>query len=147
MSLDVYLRGDVEIPETEMKIFIRENGQQREISRKEWDDRFPGREPETCEAQRTELYWRNITHNLGEMAREAGIYQHLWRPEELGITKARELVAPLRNGLRELQSDPTKFKAFNPPNGWGDYDGLVAFVRDYLLACERNLDAEIYISR
>ena len=33
-------------------------------------------------------YSANITHNLGKMAEEAGIYKHLWRPEEIGITKA-----------------------------------------------------------
>ncbi len=32
---------------------------------------------------RPTLYWRNITHNLGRMAVEAGIYEALWRPEEL----------------------------------------------------------------
>jgi hypothetical protein len=36
-----------------------------------------------------ELYWFNITHNLNKMARKAGLYQCLWRPEEIGITTAR----------------------------------------------------------
>lgn len=36
----------------------------------------------------TEVCALNITHNLGRMAKEAGIYQHLWRPEEIGVTKA-----------------------------------------------------------
>jgi hypothetical protein len=39
-----------------------------------------------------EVYSDNITHNLGEMADAAGIYKALWRPEEIGITKAAELV-------------------------------------------------------
>lgn len=95
----------------------------------------------------TEIYNRNITHNLNTMAGEAGIYKHLWRPDEIGITKAGELIEPLKAGLALLKSDPARFKAFNPSNGWGDYEGLVAFVADYLDACEKNPDADIEISR
>ncbi len=94
-----------------------------------------------------EVYSSNITHNLGAMAERAGIYKHLWRPEELRITKARELIAPLSNGLKLLKSDPGFFKKFNPENEWGDYDGLVQFVTEYIEACERYPDADIKVSR
>jgi hypothetical protein len=97
--------------------------------------------------QPTEVYWRNITHNLNKMAMEAGIYEYLWRPDELGITKASELIEPLRTGLAVLRSDPARFMKFNPPNGWGNYDNLVAFATEYLEACESNPDAEVSISR
>lgn len=30
-----------------------------------------------------QAYWANITHNLGKMADEAGIYEALWRPHRL----------------------------------------------------------------
>lgn len=80
-------------------------------------------------------YWRNITHNLGAMAREAGIYQAVWRPEEVGVTRADQLIDPLRKGLATLKDNPDKFRAFNAENGWGDYDGLVEFVNEYLHAC------------
>jgi hypothetical protein len=89
----------------------------------------------------------NITHNLNKMAEAAGIYKHLWRPDELGITKAKELIAPLTNGLGDLKSRPEAFKQYNPENGWGDYEGLVNFVSEYLAACEANPEAEIGISR
>jgi len=95
----------------------------------------------------TEVYERNITHNLNKMAAEAGIYEHLWRPDELGITKAQQLIKPLRAGLDLLVSDPEHFKVFNPENGWGDYVSLVEFVREYLSACEVNLDADVSVSR
>ena len=97
--------------------------------------------------QPTEIYTRNITHNLNTMAGEAGIYKHLWRPDEIGITKADELIEPLKTGLALLKSDPERFKAFNPKNGWGTYEGLVSFVADYLAACEKDPDADIDISR
>lgn len=94
-----------------------------------------------------EVYWRNVTHNLGGMADAAGIYKHLWRPDEIGITTAGELIEPLRAGLALLRSEPVRFEAFNPPNGWGTYGGLCEFVADYLAACEANPDATVWVSR
>ena len=94
-----------------------------------------------------EVFQANITHNLTAMADEAAIYKHLWRPEEIGITKARELIEPLTKGLEVLKADPERFKEFNPPNGWGDYEGLVRFVEKYLAACLENPNATIGISR
>jgi hypothetical protein len=89
----------------------------------------------------------NITHNLNTMAEEAGIYKHLWRPDEIDISRAEQLIEPLRAGLDLLESDPERFKKFNPSNGWGNYDGLIRFVEAYLHACEENPDAEIRVSR
>lgn len=96
---------------------------------------------------RERVYDANITHNLNKMADAAGIYQALWRPEEIGITKAGQLAPLLRDGLKKLEADPEKFKQFNPPNGWGDYDGLVSFVRRYLVACEDYPDADVDVFR
>lgn len=93
------------------------------------------------------VYERNITHNLNGMAEAAGIYYALWRPEEIGIETAAQLIEPLRAGLALLRSDPERFKKFNPDNGWGDYDGLVDFVSEYLAACEANPDAKVEANR
>ena len=95
----------------------------------------------------TEVYWRNITHNLGKMAAEAGIYQHLWRPEEIGITHADQLIEPLTEGLARLKADPEHYSKFNAPNGWGLYEHFVPFVEDYLRACRENPDAEVTVCR
>ena len=99
------------------------------------------------EMKLTEIYDRNITHNLGAMAEAAGIYKYLWRPDEIGVFKAEQLVLPLTEGLARLKADPEKFKAMNPPNGWGDYDGLVDFVKEYRDACEANPNATVKASR
>lgn len=99
------------------------------------------------ESRPTEIYAAKITHNLNTMANAAGIYQHLWRPEELGITKASQLIEPLTEGLAKLTADPEHYKTFNPKNGWGDYEDLVQFVRHYLNACTENPDATIEVSR
>lgn len=95
----------------------------------------------------TEVYWANITHNLNTMAMEAGIYQALWRPEEIGITRAEQLIEPLTEGLNKLKADPDHFKQYNSPNGWGMYENFVPFVEKYLQACKENPDSEVSVSR
>lgn len=95
----------------------------------------------------TNVFTANITHNLNKMAEEAGIYKALWRPDEIGISTAKELIPILEKGLADLKADPERFKKFNPPNGWGDYDGLVRFVEQYLTACKENHDAKVYADR
>ena len=97
--------------------------------------------------QPVELFSRGITHNLGNMAKEAGIYKHCWRPDEVGVTQAWQLIEPLRAALALLGSDPGRFKAHNPPNGWGDYEVFVKFVGEYLAACEANPAAEVRACR
>lgn len=131
------------------RIYVRVNGKTEQISREAWDELYPGREPVVTKASEHggEVYERNITHNLAKMASEAGCYDACWRPGEHGITHARDLIEPLRDALAALQSDPEHFKTFNPANGWGDYDSLIDFVAEYLAACERWPDAEVYASR
>lgn len=94
-----------------------------------------------------EVYWANITHNLGGMAREAGIYEALWRPEELGKEKASDIIPILEVGLADLKARPDYFEQFNAPNGWGLYEHFVPFVEDYLEACKKYPDAVIGVSR
>lgn len=151
MSLDVYLiTKESRIKKASSGIFVRENGQTKEITQEEWNERNPNREPVKFEQEETEtneVYSATITHNLNTMAVEAGIYEHLWRPDEIKITKAKELIEPLRQGLHNLKSEPERYKKFNPENGWGSYDGLVKFVDNYLNACYEYPDADVEVSR
>lgn len=94
-----------------------------------------------------ECFDSNITHNLGRMAREAGIYEACWRPEEIGATKAAQLIQPLRDGLALLRSDAARFRQFDAPNGWGTYEHFVPWVTEYLAACEEYPDADVSVSR
>jgi hypothetical protein len=95
----------------------------------------------------TEVYSANITHNLNKMAEAAGIYEALWRPEELGIRHAGLLIEPLSVGLAKLKADPMYYSQFNAPNGWGMYENFVPFVEKYLEACKANPDAEVHAYR
>lgn len=102
---------------------------------------------EVHELDEETVYDSNITHNLTEMAGEAGIYEALWRPEEMGATRAIDLIESLEDGLGRLKADPKRFKQFNPSNGWGDYDSFVTFVDRYLETCKEYPEATISVSR
>ena len=98
-------------------------------------------------SEEAEHFSANITHNLNKMADAAGIYQAIWRPEEIAAVRARDLIVPLTAGLAGLRLNPEKFKAFNPGNKWGDYKGFVAWVERYLNACIEHPDARIRAER
>jgi len=93
-----------------------------------------------------EHYGANITHNLAPMAREAGIYQHCWRPEEIGITRAKQLIEPLRKAVTLMKSDRPRFEKHNSKNGWGLYENFVPWLERYLAACEEYPESEIEVS-
>lgn len=103
--------------------------------------------------QPVSVYNGNITHNLGDMAEAVvlsnglTLYQVLWRPDEHELKFARDIYDLLDEGYIILLTDPEKYKKYNPPNGWGSYDGLVNFVYKYRDACRYNPDAELRISR
>ena len=135
MSLDVYLSHRIPTVKKGTGVFIRENCNTIELTIDEVKEHYPESDVQEVEYETDEVYSANITHNLNTMASQAGIYEHLWRPDEIGITKAKELIDPLREGLHKLKSEPEMYKAFNPSNGWGSYEGLVRFVSNYLDAC------------
>lgn len=91
----------------------------------------------------SKVYSGNITHNLGKMAAEAGIYEAMWHPDRINAKVAADIVEILRSGVAALASQPARFQAFNPENGWGNYEGLLRVARAYLEACEKHPDAEI----
>lgn len=140
MSLDVYLslKRD-ELPKAAKAVaLLREHGFDEFADEISWRH-----DTSDCDT----VYAANITHNLTRMANEAGIYGACWRPEEIGVTKAAELIPLLREGLAKLEADPRHFEAFNAPNGWGLYEHFVPWVQNYLAACEEYPDADVSASR
>ena len=93
------------------------------------------------------MYNRNITHNLGKMAGEAGIYKCLWRPEENGMTRARHIIDPLAAGVALMATQKARFEEFNAPNGWGLWEDFLPFCAEYLQACRDNPDALVSVWR
>jgi hypothetical protein len=95
----------------------------------------------------TDVFTKNITHAMAQMAEAAGLYAYLWHPEDKNISVARQLIQPLTDGLARLQDEPELFEKFNPPYGLGDFTSLVSFVKAYLAACQLDPDATVAVDR
>ena len=92
----------------------------------------------------TTVHDDNVTYNLAPMLRLAGFWDDLYESND---AKAETMIPKLRAGLDAMLSDPDKFKALNPANGWGDYYGAVRFTRGVLEACVAHPDGVIGLSR
>ncbi len=88
-----------------------------------------------------------MTHNLNEMAKAVGLYEVLWRAEEIGITVASQMILPLESGIKELEANHDKYKAYNAPNGYGNYDDFTKFCKSLLRKCREFPDAVVEASR
>ena len=135
MSLDLYFfKNDIDIKE------IRANISDLYEKRRIIQDKIKQLEDDYDDAL---LYSVNITHNLNKMAQQVGLYEVLWRPEEIDITFASQMILPLEKGIKELEAYPEKYKTLNPPDGLGSYDDFVAFCKSVLLRCRKYPDAVI----
>jgi hypothetical protein len=134
------------------------------LERKKWVSYDEGK---THTVENEEVYWANITHNLGEMAGKAGIYEALWRPyllrddykefelygdneyefENKCVIKASDIIDVLEKGLADLKKRPKYFEKFNSDNGWGMYHNFVPFVDRYLNACKEYPECVVKVSR
>jgi hypothetical protein len=120
----------------------------------------------TLKEKKENVYYVNITHNLGDMAKEAGIYEALWRPymlkesyvpiedyhEELKYedsveVRAYEIIPIIEKGLEDMKARPEHYKTFDSPNGWGTYVHFVPFIEEYLSACKEFPQAIVSVSR
>jgi len=95
----------------------------------------------------TEVVSMNITHNLAEMAEEAGIYECLWRPAEVGASVGADLIAPLDRAVAEMTADPDRFRKFDAPNGWGTYDDFLPWLEELLQGCKDHPNARVRVCR
>jgi hypothetical protein len=124
-------------------------------------------EGKTLEPQRESLYWANITHNLGKMAAEAGIYEALWRPyqlkegynipkddyqaeykfEEANPVRAYEIIPVIEKGLEDMIARPKHYEKFNSSNGWGMYHNFVPWIEEYLKALKEFPESQVVCNR
>lgn len=95
-----------------------------------------GRELEKPRRGESEVGWWNYTHNVAPMIydalKAAGIelaLEERWWQRLSGMTGAdgREYLGKI---VRQLEGDPARYRAMNPPNGWGDYDRLLGVLRE-----------------
>lgn len=140
MSLDVCLYKINKRP-AEKVILEDADGGTQEFYAEDWPHELP------TVISRDVLFEANITHNLNTMAAQVNIYEYLWRPGEIGVTCAGELIKPLAEGISFLESDPKRFKAFDAENGWGTYDDFVPWIKRYLEACKEHPTAFVESDR
>lgn len=95
------------------------------------------------ETKPTEIYWKNVTHNLCPMWRKADIFDDLYESDG---KKASEILDNLKVGLEKMLGDVMGYTKLNPENGWGDYNGAIDFLTETIKACEESPQAIIRIS-
>ena len=88
---------------------------------------------------------KNITHNLSPMAGKADVYNCLWLHEEKGYKIAREIIKPLKKGIKKLKSKPKYYQQFDDPAGWGTYEQFLPWLEEVLQGCIDYPSAEIEI--
>lgn len=66
--------------------------------------------------------YRNPTYNLAEMFAAALRTKSI---RDLEGKTGAETAQQLREAVDDMRARPEHFEQFNPPNGWGDYDGAV----------------------
>jgi hypothetical protein len=55
----------------------------------------------------------------------------------------RDLLERLQSSLLALRRDPERFRAMDPPNKWGSYDGLCDVVQSMIDAIEKYPNAVV----
>jgi hypothetical protein len=72
----------------------------------------------------------NMTSNVAPMWRLAGADL-----AELSGKPAAEVQLVLANAIRNMLSEPHKYKVLNPANGWGDYKSCVVYLVNLAILC------------
>lgn len=67
----------------------------------------------------------------------------VWSETYLDGVQAIMVLAKARDVLDALLADPETYRALNPSNGWGDYDGLVEEWATFVEACRQHPHAII----
>lgn len=95
----------------------------------------------------------NITHNLGRMANQIPVgattlYYVCWRPEEIGLSKVKQILPLLIEGIHYMLDHRKELEKYNPSNGWGSYNVFMKFLLNYKQACEdSDPESEVSVGR
>lgn len=99
------------------------------------------------EPARFTVFCWNFTHNAAPMAMAAGFYQELWRPEEVGLVYARELIGPLERGIKDMEEKPEAYRSLQAANGWGTREQFLEALRQLLQVLRDCPGARVSASR
>lgn len=97
-----------------------------------------------CGCCKRAAFETNITHNLGKMFRDAGVYDILWHGDD---RRAGEQVAALEAAVTMMEADPERFSALSASNGWGTYEQALPWLREVVTAFKEYPDATLRCSR
>jgi hypothetical protein len=65
---------------------------------------------------------------------------------DLAEKNAGESLPALQRAVAAMEADPGSYEAMNPPNGWGNYEGTLDYLRRLRDACAEHPKATIRIS-
>lgn len=83
----------------------------------------------------------NYTSNVASMFHDAGVGL-----QDMHDMTCRDAAPILKKGVQAMAADPKKYKAMNPKNGWGDYEGALDYLKGILGACETHPLATLDVS-
>ena len=88
---------------------------------------------------------RNYTSNVSPMW-TAAIGENLGDLIDR-LPRAGDLVPHVRRGVAAMRADPERYRAMNPENGWGDYEGALAYLEWVFRTAETWPDLTVEASR
>lgn len=92
--------------------------------------------------ERPWIFDRNYTSNCSPMWRKAGA-----NLAEMDGKLAADAEPILAFAIAAMRESPAEYKALNPPNGWGDYDGCIRFLTEIRDACVAHPKTTLEVSR
>ena len=102
------------------------------------------------EVEDKEVWTGNITHNLTEMAKHvqagqstASLYDLLWGDNYSKNNEAWEYWGGLAKCIEYMELNKDDLRGYEPENGWGDFDTLLRFTREFYNACVQYEDATV----
>ena len=97
-----------------------------------------------CPHCETTVTSQNITHNVSPMWVKAGCFDALY--ESNGKLASWSLPA-LEAAIIAMKADPDGFRALNPANGWGSYEGALEWLEKWTKNVREKPELKIVVSR
>ena len=88
------------------------------------------------------LYSSNYTGNVWPMWEMSGCGDALYESDG---KLASEIIPDLEHALPHMKANPDDYRALNPSNGWGNYEGAMDFVAQLLTACKEHPKASVWV--
>lgn len=92
-----------------------------------------------------QVYEDNMTSNVACMWNEAGAPLRDWAYDK-AHGPASELATKLGDAIATMEREPEKYRAMAPSNGWGSYEGCLAFLKRLRSACLQHPNAIVEVS-